>query len=82
MPGEIIGEGLAALLRWLLQQPAWFVVEIVLGGTGYLILRLLRSRRAEDGHACVLAGLVFWAATASAWGGGCGGPQDDNATAC
>ncbi|MDR6093319.1 hypothetical protein [Stenotrophomonas sp. SORGH_AS_0321] len=63
MPGEIIGEGLAALLRWLLQQLAWFVVEIVLGGTGYLILRLLRSRRAEDGDACVLAGLVFWVAT-------------------
>lgn len=41
-------------------QLAWIVVDVLLGGTGYLILRLCGARRVDDAQACVLTGLGFW----------------------
>jgi len=62
MPAETLMEGAAAVLRWCVQQVVWFVVEIVLTGSGYLVLRLLRSRRCDDPQACLLVGVALWVA--------------------
>lgn len=63
MPADTLMDVAAGVLRWCMQQVAWFIVEVVLTGTGHLFLRLLRSPRREDPHACLLVGVAFWVVT-------------------
>ncbi|GEM_PF-1294045 len=73
MAADIVVEGLALLGR-LLGVVFWQVlVELVLGGTGHLVLRALglrrplrRQRGREDfgDTACILVGLLVWGVVA------------------
>jgi len=73
MASDIVVEGLAWLARlfgWVFWQ---VLVELLLGGTGHLVLRALglrrplrRQRGREDfgDGACILVGLLVWAVVA------------------
>lgn len=60
--GDIAGEALGGVFRFLARLVADLVVELLLRGTGHLILRLLRPRRVPGENAAAVAGLVFWIA--------------------
>ena len=63
--GDIAGEALGGVFRFIARILFEIVVEWLLRGTGALILRLIRPRR-EPGEAdAILTGLAFWIAVAA-----------------
>lgn len=60
--GDIAGEALSGVFRFIARIVFEIVVEWLLRGTGALILRLVRPRHEPGETAAILAGLVFWIA--------------------
>ena len=60
--GDIAGEALGGVFRFIARIVFEIVVEWLLRGTGALILRLLRPRHELGETAAVMTGLVFWIA--------------------
>ena len=60
--GDIAGEALGGVFRFIARIVFEIVVEWLLRGTGALILRLLRPRHEPGETAAVMTGLVFWIA--------------------
>lgn len=64
--GDIAGEILGVVFRFLGELFMQIVVELLVKGPGYLICRLFRRDANADGVVVVLVGLLFWAAVAGA----------------
>ncbi|MBD9478737.1 hypothetical protein [Pseudoxanthomonas sp. PXM02] len=60
--GDIAGEALGGVFRFIARVVFEIVVEWLLRGTGALILRLIRPRHEPDDATAILTGLVFWIA--------------------
>lgn len=60
--GDIAGEALGGVLRFVARIVFEIVVEWLLRGTGALILRLMRPRHEPGETAAVVTGLLFWIA--------------------
>ena len=60
--GDIAGEALGGVFRFIARMVFEIVVEIVLHGTGVLILRMLRPKHEPGETAAALTGLGFWIA--------------------
>jgi hypothetical protein len=60
--GDIAGEALGGVFRFIARIVFEIVVEWLLRGTGALILQLVRPRHEPGETAAVLTGLVFWIA--------------------
>lgn len=60
--GDIAGEALGGVFRFIARIVFEIVVEWLLRGTGALILRLVRPRHEPGETAAILIGLVFWIA--------------------
>jgi hypothetical protein len=60
--GDIAGEALGGVFRFIARIVFEIVVEWLLRGTGALILRLVRPRHEPGETAAILTGLVFWIA--------------------
>ncbi len=58
--GDIAGEVLGGILRFVAQIIVEFVLEILVKGPGYLIGRLFRKDLDPDGPIVVVVGLGFW----------------------
>lgn len=60
--GDIAGEALGGVFRFISRMLFEIVVEWLLHGTGALILRLIRPRHEPGETAAILTGLLFWIA--------------------
>ncbi|MBD9437014.1 hypothetical protein IB223_13000 [Pseudoxanthomonas sp. PXM03] len=60
--GEIAGEALGGVFRFVAHIVFEIVVEWLLRGTGALILRLSRPRHEPGETAAIVTGLLFWIA--------------------
>lgn len=60
--GDIAGEALGGLIRFVARIVFEIVVEWLLHGTGTLILRVIRPRHEPSETAAILTGLIFWIA--------------------
>lgn len=60
--GDIAGEALGGVFRFIARILFEIVVEWLLHGTGALILRLIRPRHEPGETAAILTGLLFWIA--------------------
>ena len=66
--GDIAGETLGGIFRFVARLLVEVVVEILIQGTGYLILRTARPKSEPGETACTVAGMAFWAVViALAW---------------
>ena len=59
---DIAGEALGGVFRFIARLVFEIVVEVILRGTGAMILRLLRPKHEPGETAATLAGLAFWGA--------------------
>lgn len=59
--GDIAGEALGGVLRFIGRLLFEVVVEVLIQGTGHVILRTVRPKSEPGETACTLVGLVFWA---------------------
>lgn len=73
--GDIAGEALGGVLRVTGCLLFELVVEVMLRGTGHVLIRIAKPRSEPGETACAIAGLVFWAAVGAggyfiyrAWG--------------
>ena len=60
MLGDIIGEAIGVIFRfigWIFSQ---FLFEFVFHGTGQALLRLFQPKAKPDGLLCGIVGLSFW----------------------
>jgi len=62
--GDIAGEALGGVVRFLGRIVVEIVVELMLVGTGRLLLRMLLPRSEPGYTACGVVGLLFWAGLA------------------
>ena len=62
MPGEIIGEGLAGIIKLLWRIAAEIIFELLITGAGRLIIRVVRPHSEPNELSCVVVGLAFWVA--------------------
>ncbi len=60
--GDIAGEALGGVFRFIGRLVFEVVVELLIQGAGYVILRTFRPKSEPDETACTVVGLVFWAA--------------------
>lgn len=60
--GEIAGEALGGILRVTGRLLFELVVEVMIRGTGHVLIRIVRPRSEPGDTASAIAGLAFWAA--------------------
>ncbi len=60
--GEIAGEALGGVLRVIGRLLFELVVEVMVHGTGRVLIRIVRPGSEPGGTASAIAGVVFWAA--------------------
>lgn len=60
--GEIVAEGLGFIARLAVQLVVEVVFEILIKGTGHLVLKTIRPRREPSDLASALVGIVILAA--------------------
>jgi len=65
--GEIAGEIVGGLFRFVVHFFVEIVLEVLIKGPGYIICRQFSKNVNPDGLAVVFVGFIFWAAI-----GGCG----------
>jgi hypothetical protein len=60
--GDIAGEVIGGILRFIAQIIVEIFFEILIKGPGYLIVRIFRPRESidADGAAVILVGVCFW----------------------
>ncbi len=59
--GDIAGEALGGVFRFIGRLLFEVVVELLIQGAGHVILRTVRPKSEPSETACTLVGLVFWA---------------------
>lgn len=59
--GDIAGEVLGGVFRFVAQMFVEIVVEFLIQGTGRSILRTVRPKAEPSDTACTCTGLAFWA---------------------
>ena len=59
--GEIAGEAVGGVLRLLGRFVFEVLFELIVKGTGYALIRLVRSGKEPSETACAVVGLFFWA---------------------
>jgi hypothetical protein len=59
--GDIAGEALGGVFRFVGRLLFEVVVEVLIQGTGHVILRTVRPKSEPGETACTLVGLLFWA---------------------
>jgi hypothetical protein len=64
--GDIAGEVLGVILRFLGELFLQIVVELVVKGPGHLICRQFRRDANPDGGLVIFVGLLFWVVVAGA----------------
>lgn len=62
MPGEIIGEGLAFVLKLLWRLAVEIILELLVIGGGRLLIHLVRPRAEPSQFVCAAVGVSFWIA--------------------
>lgn len=60
--GELIAEGLGAVLRVAGRLVFEAVVELLIMGTGRVLIRVVRPGSEPGDMACGIIGILFWAA--------------------
>ncbi|WP_454831313.1 hypothetical protein [Pseudoxanthomonas wuyuanensis] len=58
--GDIAGEVLGGVGRFMGRIFFEVVFEFIIQGTGYMLLRLLRPKSEPSDTACAIVGLLFW----------------------
>ncbi len=58
--GDVAGEALSGAFRFIARVVFEIVVDVILRGTGAMILRLLRPKHDPGETAAMMTGLVFW----------------------
>lgn len=58
--GELVGEGLGALIRGIGRLLFELVFELFLAGTGRLLIRIASPKSEPGDLTCTLVGLLFW----------------------
>lgn len=58
--GEIAGEALGGIARFVGRILFEIVFEFIIQGTGSALLRLFRPRSEPSDTACALVGILFW----------------------
>ena len=64
--GEIAGEALGGILRFVGRIFVELVFELLIQGTGHVILKTLRSRKEPGDTESAIVGLLVWVAVAAA----------------
>jgi hypothetical protein len=59
---ELLAEAFGGILRVAGRILFELLFELILGGTGQVLIRLARPRSVPGGATCVLVGLLFWIA--------------------
>ena len=73
--GDVAGEAPSGTFRFIARIVFEIVVDVILRGTGAMILRLLHPKHESGETAAMMTGLVFWGAAirlfswCSGWGG-------------
>lgn len=65
MAGELIGEALGSVLRFLGRLLMEVVVEFLIRGTGYLLCRLFRRSPDLEDPVVLFIGMAFWVLVAT-----------------
>lgn len=65
MAGELIGEALGSVLRFLGRLLTEVVVEFLIRGTGYLLCRLFRRNPDLEDPVVLFIGMAFWVLVAT-----------------
>ena len=60
--GEIAGEALGAVFRVAGRLVLEIFFELIIQGTGYAILRVIRPDRQPSDRSAAIVGVVFWVA--------------------
>ncbi|MDR2188703.1 MAG: hypothetical protein LBE62_11770 [Azonexus sp.] len=60
--GDIAGEVLGGIFRFVGRALFEIVGEIVIKGAGYVLIRIFKPKSEPDELACAIVGLLFWAA--------------------
>ena len=60
--GEIAGEALGGILRVVGRILFEVFFELIIKGTGYALVRLVRPKPEPSETACAVVGLLFWGA--------------------
>ena len=58
--GEIAGEALGGIFRVIGRVLIEVFFELILQGTGYFLLKLVRPKHEPSDAACAIAGILFW----------------------
>jgi len=64
--GEIAGEALGGIVRFVGRLLVELVFELLIQGTGYAVLKALRPRQEPGDTASAVVGLLVWVAVAAA----------------
>lgn len=64
--GDLAGEALGGVLRVVGRFLFEIIVEVLLQGTGLVVIRLVRPRSEPGEVACTIVGLLFWACVGTA----------------
>ncbi|WP_024870436.1 hypothetical protein [Pseudoxanthomonas suwonensis] len=64
MPEHVVAEALGGIVRFVGRILVEFFLEFIIRGTGYALLRAVRSEVKPDDTSCLVVGLVFWAVVA------------------
>lgn len=65
--GDIAGEALSGVVRFATRIFLELFVEVLLQGTGAVIIRLIRPKADPSGLVCGLVGVAFWGCVAGAF---------------
>ena len=58
--GDIVGEVAVVVVRGIVQIFVEIVVEILVKGPGYLLVKLFKANAGPDGLIVFLVGILFW----------------------
>ncbi|MDR2710909.1 MAG: hypothetical protein LBB65_06245 [Burkholderiales bacterium] len=61
MIGDILGEVLGGVFRFIGRIFVELFFETLVQDTGFILLRLFRRKSASSDTACTIVGLLFWA---------------------
>ena len=59
---EITGQALGGIARFVGRILFESIFEFIIQGTGFILVRTVRSTTKPDDTACVVVGLLFWVA--------------------
>ena len=60
--GEIAGEAIGGIVRVVGRILFEIFFELIIQGTGYVLVRTVRPKTEPDDTVCTVVGLLFWAA--------------------